>query len=678
MYSNFGWRHSDMADKKTPDWFIAWRDAGFIRPETAKKWLVSGFKPETAAPWYDLDEVEVHIASDWVKQGFTSSDYLAWTRKGFRSPVKAAAWQRFFADPSAAEHWRNLGLRIDGLFGELLNRGYPPQIVLHAEITNDEISIDQLSHWLDNFDDVEQLATGEVKAWHATGLSPEEIKLWKSKSIHVSLAAHFRNMGWSVPEVELLFDEWGSDVILFSRLGASATPLNVLGWRQLDVSVQSALEWIQIGANSTIGKSWFEIGVVSSQIAAKWSKEECSAVEVQTLQIAGWTEPSDFSRMKMKGWRVKDILNFLKAGIDRNTIEDWLSQNKMGYERWTQFLNATVRNGSVEKWMSVSIELNDWPVWVDSVHYNPEVCAQWLTTGIPPRRLEEMLKASRCQADEFDKTLVGQHLLSVLNSRNKFIERNYVSASTRMSASSIKTSQQPAVRSTIPSPALESQLSQSAIDEFQAKAVFLVGEIRKLPTAGTEFNDPKNGILIRIVSVDDPIKVSVHLGSKVIQIEFDATNFDPLSAMTSTNHKIAFVLALSWFIDCAVTLKSKYRSVNKNFQTESIASVSTKSQSIRYVPTIQFVDSIKAVRSGEGVSPVMHQVSGHIRRLPSGRLPSMEAIGRAPGFLRKKMGPGDTFVVGHTRGLDGETADFAVRLSKYSLTAHAFAHVLRA
>jgi hypothetical protein len=90
------------------------------------------------------------------------------------------------------------------------------------------------------------------------------------------------------------------------------------------------------------------------------------------------------------------------------------------------------------------------------------------------------------------------------------------------------------------------------------------------------------------------------------------------------------------------------------------------------------VRTMVIVRLGEGVSPVMHQVSGHIRRLPSGRLPSMEAIGRAPGFLRKKMGPGDTFVVGHTRGLDGETADFAVRLSKYSLTAHAFAQVLRA
>jgi hypothetical protein len=661
-----------MTEKKIPEWFIPWKDAGFIRPETAKKWLISGFKPEMAAPWYDLDEVEVHIASDWIKQGFTASEYLAWTRKGFRSPTKAFAWRTFFPDPSIAEHWRTLGLRIDGHFGELLTRGYAPEVVLHAEITNDEISVDQLANWLDNFQDVEQLATGDVRAWYATGLSPEEIKHWLALSVRVSLAAEFRRIGWKVSEVERLFDEWGSDVVLFSRLGSKATPLNVLGWKALNVVARTAIEWIQIGADPFVGKAWCDIGVFNSQIAAKWSREGCGPDEVDALRVAGWAKPSDFSRMKMKGWRVEDIVNFLKTGVGKATIDEWFVHNKMGFERWTKFLKATIRSESVRAWQSVSIPMNDWPIWIDLIHSRPEICAQWLTTGISPQELAEMLKDSRSQADEFDEELTGAHLLNVLKSRNKYIERNYVSASTR------RTTNSPAVKPAIPSPDLESRVSQSVVDEFQAKAFYLFGEIRKMPPPGTEFIDIERGISIQIDSVTDSVQVSVRFGAEVMQIEFDPTNFDPLTEMSSTRSKIAFVLALSWFIDCAVTLKSKYQSTNKNFRTESTSSINERSQSVRYVPTMQFVDSVRAVRSGEGVSPVMHEVSGHIRQLPMGHTPSPEAISRAPGFLRKKMRQGDTFVAGHTRGLEGEIAEFAVRLSKYSMTAHAFANVLRA
>lgn len=666
-----------MTEKKNPDWFAPWKDAGFIRPETAKKWLISGFKPDTAAPWYDLDEVEVHIASDWVKQGFTPGDYLAWTRKGFRGPVAAAAWRRHFPDPTEAEKWRSLGLRIDGNYGELLQRGYDPQIVLHAEITNDEISIDQLTNWLDNFDDVERLVTGDLRVLYATGLSPEEIKYLSSRSMNVSLAAKFRNMGWALNDVELLFEEWGGDVILFSRLGAKSIPRNVLGWTQLEVSAQTAIDWINEGADPATAKSWFDIGITNANFAAKWSKDGCGPDEVLALRHEGWSNPGDFSRMKLKGWWIEDILKFLDFGIPRSSIDAWLSHNKMGYERWKTFLLATVRGNAMEKWLNSQIGVEEWPAWIDYVSPEPEICVQWKTTGFTPQKIGEMLRASGSPPDDFDKSLSGHQLLAVLNTRNKYIERNYVSKGNQAASVDKRTPERDFGRANSSSPVLESKLSESAIEEFQAKAVYLSNEIKKIPPVGMEFIDESNGIIIKIKSIGVTIKIEVILGTKKLLIEFDSNNFDSVTKLSSQNLKIAYVLALSWFVDCAVTLKAKYRTANRNFETQPGGSFSGQTSAIRYVPTMQFSSSIREVRNGNGVSPVLHQVSGHIRRLPPGKSPSEEAVGRAPGFLRRKMGVDDTFVVGHTRGFEKEVEEFAIRLSKYSMTAHAFAAVIR-
>ncbi|MEY3806911.1 MAG: hypothetical protein RIR69_1723, partial [Actinomycetota bacterium] len=136
-------------EKKQPEWFKPWKDVGFIRPESAKKWLISGFKPEDAGPWYNLDEVEVHVASDWVKHGFNSEDFKSWSRRGFKSPRIAASWRKYFPNPDDANRWRIAGLRVDGTFAEMLDRGYAPELVLHGELVPWLVSIDQLSHWLE-------------------------------------------------------------------------------------------------------------------------------------------------------------------------------------------------------------------------------------------------------------------------------------------------------------------------------------------------------------------------------------------------------------------------------------------------------------------------------------------------------------------------------------------------
>jgi hypothetical protein len=161
-----------------------------------------------------------------------------------------------------------------------------------------------------------------------------------------------------------------------------------------------------------------------------------------------------------------------------------------------------------------------------------------------------------------------------------------------------------------------------------------------------------------------------------MKIEFDAENFDPITYLKSNQLKLAYVLAISWFVDCAISLKSQGARGGSNFEIRHDQSSREKSRTVRYVPTPQFSNSVRRVQSGDGVSPVLHHVAGHIRQLPEGFSPSDDAVGRAPSFLRKNMGSRDTYVVGHTRGIEKEIDEFVVHLSKYSMTAHAFAAIL--
>jgi len=667
-----------MSEKKIPDWFTAWKEAGFIRHETAKKWLISGFKPEDAAPWYDLDEVEVHIASDWVKHGFTPVDYKNWSRRGFTSSKSASMWRKYFSNPDDAHRWRLAGLRVDGDYGELLRDGHPPEIVIYGALVPSVVSIDELTFWLSEMAEEKPRDTNQIREWILSGLSPSEVKHWRSQNADLQLIGKFKELSWSANEIELLMEEWGDDARKILSVATNPVPRISLGWSSQGIGRYLALEWIRIGADPVIARNWTDAGVYLPTDAQWWSSQDCDEVDALLLREDGWIFPRRFSKKEMPSWSPKDILRFHEHGIFRKTILLWLSHNRMGYQRWANFLEVTVRTEAVPRWKATRIPIEDWPRWIQLVSPLPEICEKWVTTGLSPEELTEKFRQAKCRPDEFDRHIEGERLLRALNSR---IELKESDANQIKQKSQPKPLTNPKITYNTTYENLEFvnvRLSQSVIDEFQAKALYLASKIRKCPVAGKEFVDTAKGIMIRIESVSDSVIVEVVIRGKAFTIEFDSENFDPVMHLNSHLKKVAYVLALSWFVDCAITLKSKSLPVGANFQRRSMDTHSSSRRAISYVPTIQFSQSINLVHAGNGVSPVLHEVSGHIRQLPVGFSPSDHAVGRAPLFLRKKMGSQDTYVVGHTRGIEKEIDEFVVRLSKYSMTAHAFAAMLDA
>ena len=170
--------------------------------------------------------------------------------------------------------------------------------------------------------------------------------------------------------------------------------------------------------------------------------------------------------------------------------------------------------------------------------------------------------------------------------------------------------------------------------------------------------------------------VTGHLESsrKLVEVKFDLNSLEITKPIESFEERFTFGLALSWFIDLSIVLKS-VRTSTDIYSMKPADKWSTNSNltsiGVRYVPTPRFSSAQEAISRGEGVKKVIHSVAGHIRTLSHGMKPSGEARNRAPKYLRSQMKRNETFVRPHSRGEDEDRKAYELRLSKFSACAHA-------
>ena len=161
---------------------------------------------------------------------------------------------------------------------------------------------------------------------------------------------------------------------------------------------------------------------------------------------------------------------------------------------------------------------------------------------------------------------------------------------------------------------------------------------------------------------------------KLIEVKFDLNSLETTNPIESFEERLTFGLALSWFIDLSIVLKSFRTSTDiytMKLPDKWPANSNPISIGVRYLPTPRFASAQEAIRRGEGVKKVIHSVAGHIRTLSHGMKPSGEARNRAPKYLRSQLKRDETYVRPHIRGEDESRRAYEIRLSKYSACAHA-------
>jgi len=200
------------------------------------------------------------------------------------------------------------------------------------------------------------------------------------------------------------------------------------------------------------------------------------------------------------------------------------------------------------------------------------------------------------------------------------------------------------------------------LDESLARAELLSKGIRLQPRMPIYFETPELSIAMTIEGVF--LRAWVGVMQCGVGVSINLKNWKLYYPLDNSDGAFAAGAALNWFLD------------------RSLAHVShphfSRAEGDTWGATSGFYDDIEKIFTGRySQPPVAHRVRGHIRTLIE-REPTDESRDNAPSYIRRHMGPSDTWVRAHNRGEEESSKRLATRLEKFSNLADFLATVPRA
>jgi hypothetical protein len=160
----------------------------------------------------------------------------------------------------------------------------------------------------------------------------------------------------------------------------------------------------------------------------------------------------------------------------------------------------------------------------------------------------------------------------------------------------------------------------------------------------------------------------VAAGEIGVAVSVNLTNWDLYYESEDSDAMFAAGASLNFFIDCSMdlSLHPKYERVAN---TATDVATMQLDAAARWTTNVSFVSDVEGIREGRlNQPPKAHRVKGFIRKLTE-RHPTDEARDRAPAFIRRNMGPDDTFVRPHQRGGGNAAERLFTRLRTHSSLA---------
>jgi hypothetical protein len=184
------------------------------------------------------------------------------------------------------------------------------------------------------------------------------------------------------------------------------------------------------------------------------------------------------------------------------------------------------------------------------------------------------------------------------------------------------------------------------LDEILARASSLSSYQRLAPSWPAAFVEGDHEIIVWVIK--DRLFGWFAVRGRGVVASVDIRSWDAHYRIDDNMSEIAAGLALSWFLDCSLVDVSKH----PHF---AMGSVGQFNLGVVATPSSRFLNSIDRQRRRQWTPPKAHRVRGHIRRLPVDYSPTESARGQAPPYVRRRMGPNDTFVRAHGRGGEART-----------------------
>jgi len=212
----------------------------------------------------------------------------------------------------------------------------------------------------------------------------------------------------------------------------------------------------------------------------------------------------------------------------------------------------------------------------------------------------------------------------------------------------------------------EFNAGEEELDEAMAFAENLSGSLRKQPDMPIHLDAADLRIAMTIEN--DHLRAWVGRETTGLAVSVNLKTWDVQYLADDPDAIFAVGAVLHWFLDCSGGIEH-HPKFTRGLPTNEETVVPWRADNNTWSTNSSFDDDVEAVVSGRRKRPPKaHRVKGHIRTL-SEYIPTEEARLRAPAYVRRNMGPNDTWVAGYSKGGEAALRSLITRLATFSSLA---------
>jgi len=209
-------------------------------------------------------------------------------------------------------------------------------------------------------------------------------------------------------------------------------------------------------------------------------------------------------------------------------------------------------------------------------------------------------------------------------------------------------------------------VSEDEVDEALATAESLSDSLRRQPEWPV-FLDASE-LRIAMTLERGFIRAWVGRGLSGLAVSFRPTDYELSFLNGDRDARFAIGAVIHWFLDCCLGIESHPKFTVNQSATQS-THLPWKSDGVTWSTRLEFDADIQRIMANPNDRPPRaHRVRGHVRTLIE-RIPNEESRLRAPAYIRRNMGPNDTWVAAYTKGDGLESQKLLARLATYSSLA---------
>jgi hypothetical protein len=687
-------------------------------PESIHVWLDEGIAADSVLSWLKIDRLQPREARRWQDAEFSPEECEQWIKAGILYPHIAANWRAESLTPSQARNWFNSVLETNPNVTDAAAYDWAPSLAFLERFSPKAVRAWELSPvsrasdgWASRIEWI-LVDTGPDQAlrWTDLGISPATAQQLRVQGLSVDKVFSFVQRGFisrnsgevllslQAQGVDLLGDEieflilnqwYASGVDRFLKKGLDYKDL---AWLQKSgMGVNEILHWLEQGQQGSVIVDWVKLGVKDARWANHWSDLglDPSTYKLQVsrqpyFELAEWQSagflPTDIDLWKKAGVEsASQAKEFKRHQISRDDAGRWIIAGISNVELIYQWLPVEQDPSVAVKWVRLGLGPSDFTRLSGNLPRNaglPLIHAPQGSIGARPVRkvpsppkplptfptpsqeqVRETLKSSR-RRDPFEEWLkTGRPHLDLVGGR-PFVDDSFLKFIYDRGFDWLK--------GTYALPGIQPE--EDWLKGVLLRADLLKEQIRVTVSKPAIFNSQVFQVALAVG--DDHATAWVGAGGQGTLTSFSLPGCRPKTSLTSPGQVAAAGLAIAWFLDLSVSLRTR-QGASRNHPHYSVESKSStiRDSFIRYVPTPRFAEHQKAVSSGQHRPRPTHQVEGHIRNLDNGRRPSDEARDNAPAYMRLR--PNQTFVRSHIRGAESDARGLTFYLSQYSALAEA-------